>query len=255
MILVINIGNSSISAGLHGIGGWTEHRRYSTDERKTADEYLVLFRASFGEKALASSDRVAVSTVVPELEKTFEDFGLRLLGKPPFVVRPRHRAGLEVAIDNPEELGTDLLADAVAGYDRCGGSCIIVDFGTALTFTAVEKGGIVRGAAIAPGIGSAVKALSSSTAKLPRVPIEAPVKAIGTDTVASIQSGIVLGYAGLTESMISRMKKELPPPVTVIATGGQATVMADLVPCFDVVDPWITLDGIRLIAEREGGMR
>ena len=255
MTLVVNIGNTNISAGRYRDGKWIEHRRFATDEKKTTDEYLVLFRSSFDVSGcpLSSVDSVAVSTVVPELEKTFEDFGNRLLGKPPFLVKPRHRAGLTVAIDNPLELGTDLLADAVAGYDRCGTSCIVVDFGTALSFTAVEKGGTVRGAALTPGIGSAVKALSSNTAKLPRVPLEAPAKAIGTNTISAIQSGILFGYAGLVESMISRMRKELTPPVTVIATGGQAPILEDLVSSFDILDPWITLDGIRLIAERETG--
>jgi type III pantothenate kinase len=253
MLFVVNIGNTNIACGLHNAGTWTELWRFSTEERKTADEYTLLIKSAFDLRSsdINAVDRVIISTVVPELEQTFITAGRKLFGRDPFIVKPWHTAGLTVAIDNPRELGTDLLADAVAGYKLAKSSCIIADFGTALSFTAVEAGGIIRGAALAPGIGSAIRALSANTAKLPRVPLEAPSVAIGTDTISAIQSGIIHGYTGLVEHLVRMLGRELTAPVKIIATGGDSRVIADRTGCFDLVDPWLTLDGIRLICEAE----
>jgi type III pantothenate kinase len=148
------------------------------------------------------------------------------------------------------EIGSDLLANAVAGYAKYQDKCIVVDFGTALSITIVGEGGKLLGGSIAPGLKSAMKALSSNTAQLPFVQLEAPPSVIGRNTIHAIQSGVVLGYVGLVESLIKRIKAELGESAKVIATGGLAEVIAPHTDQFDAIDPWLTLDGLRLIAQR-----
>ncbi len=171
-------------------------------------------------------------------------------GAAPLVVAPGVRTGIRIRTDNPGEVGADLVANAVAAYDLFGCACVAVDFGTALSFTAVSAGGDLVGVAIAPGLTHALKALSDNTAQLPLVPLAAPPSAIGRNTVHSIQAGLVLGYVGLVEGLVARMRGELGGGVKVIATGGQALVIPPLTSIFDKVDPWLTLDGLRLISER-----
>jgi type III pantothenate kinase len=253
MLFVINIGNTNIAGGLWEQGSWIEYRRFSTDVKKTPDEYGLMLRSSFGfgSGGILGVRKTVIGSVVPELDRTFDLVIQDLFGMKPFRITSDTRAGLGVAIDNPQEMGADLLADAVAGFNRTKSSCIVVDFGTALSFTAVDAPGIIRGASIAPGIGTAIKALSSNTAKLPSVPLEPPPHALGTDTITAIQSGILFGYVGLVEHLVRKISEELTPPVSVVATGGYAEVLTGLTSCFDIVDPRITLDGLRLISEYE----
>jgi type III pantothenate kinase len=160
------------------------------------------------------------------------------------------RTGIRIRTENPTEVGADLVANAVAAYARFQGNCIVVDFGTALTFTAVAVPGDLLGVAIAPGLNSAAAALSSNTAQLPRVRLIPPPTAIGRNTVHSIQSGVVFGYIGLVEALIGRMRAELGGDAQAVATGGLARTIAPLTDQFAAIEPWLTLDGLRIIAER-----
>jgi type III pantothenate kinase len=168
----------------------------------------------------------------------------------PLIVGPGVKTGLKIMIENPAELGTDIVCNSVAAYNRIGRSCIVVDFGTALTFTAVREPGEILGVAIAPGLQAAAEALSEHTAQLPQVWLEPPGKAIGTNTIKSIQSGVVFGYTGLVEAMIDRMRNELGGSAAVIGTGGRAGVIAPLTNRFTLIEPWLILEGLRLIAEK-----
>jgi type III pantothenate kinase len=251
MLLVVNVGNSSTSFGVHGAGGWQRRWRIHTDAARTADEHAVLFDGLLAAARIepAGIDGAVIGSVVPQLTGVLAEVTERIAGRPPFVVTPRVQSGLRFSIDNPFEIGTDLLADAVAGFRRLGTSCVVVDFGTALTFTGVTASGVLEGVAIAPGIAYATEALAEHTAQLPVVSLTPPPTAIGRNTIHSIQSGVVFGYVGLVEGLVERFRRELPAPVGAIATGGQADLVAPLTKCFAAVDPWLTLDGLRLISE------
>jgi type III pantothenate kinase len=252
MLLAIDIGNSNIAAGLWNGSAWVEHWRFSSQARRTADEYAGLFRSAFQAAGFdpASLRGIAISAVVPELEDDFEQLGQRLFGRAPFILKPWHTGGLRLAIDNPNEIGTDLLANAVAGFEKYRGACIVVDFGTALSFTAVDSAGVLQGVAIAPGLGTAARALAGETARLPHIRLEAPATAIGKNTIHAIQSGIVRGYAGLVSSLTADMRRELGGAARVVFTGGLARTLDGFCDCAHEIDAWLTLDGIRLIASR-----
>jgi type III pantothenate kinase len=160
------------------------------------------------------------------------------------------KTGIRIRTDNPTEVGSDLVIGAIAAYERYRTNCIVVGFGTALTFTAVADPGDLIGVAIAPGLNYAAEALFEHTAQLRLVDLEVPTTAIGKNTVHAIQSGILFGYAGMAESMIRRFRSELPGPPEVIATGGQAEIIARLTDFFTDTDPWLNLEGLRLVAER-----
>jgi len=172
------------------------------------------------------------------------------MGQEPLVVGPGVRTGLRIRTDNPAEVGADLVANAVAAYDRFRGNCIVVDFGTATTFTAVAEPGDLLGVAIAPGLNLTASALSLGTAQLPRVQLAPPPAAIGRNTVHSMQAGLVFGYVGLVEAIVGRMREELGGSAQVVATGGLVRVIAPLTDQFTAVEPLLTLEGLRLIAER-----
>jgi len=246
MLLAIDIGNSNIAFGIYHKDGWKGHWRLNTIANKTSDEYEVLFKSLLPNTGHIK--RVVVSSVVPSLKHTFDRMIRRMFGFQPMFVHPGLVTGLRVLIDNPHEIGPDLLANAVAGYHKFGSSCIIVDFGTALSVTVVGQDGDILGVSIAPGLESAMKALSGNTAQLPFVELSAPASVIGKNTIHAIQSGIVFGYVGLVESLVDRIKKELSQDMKVVATGGLAEVIATHTGVFDELEPWLTLDGLRLIA-------
>ncbi|HET6487117.1 MAG TPA: type III pantothenate kinase, partial [Spirochaetia bacterium] len=158
--------------------------------------------------------------------------------------------GLRITTENPAEVGADLVANAVAAHERVHGSCVVVDFGTALSFTAVSSAGELRGVAIAPGLSASVDALARTTAQLPRIPLSPPPRAIGRNTVHSIQSGVVLGCVALVEGLIGRIRAELEPDARVIATGGQSPLIAPLLTEPAIVEPWLTLEGLRIVSQR-----
>lgn len=256
MILTIDVGNSNIAFGIHDRDRWVDHWRLRTEAEKTADEYLVLFRNLIGSAGhvLSNVERTVLSSVVPALTPVIASVTRKLTGQEPLIVRHTINTGLDPRRPVPAELGSDLLANAVAAYHRYKRAAVVVDFGTALTFTAVSASGAVLGVAIAPGIRSAVGALSSNTAQLPTVELEAPASALGRTTVHSIQAGIVFGYVGLVDAIVSRMKAEMQADPTqqepvVIATGGLSDVVAPHSVTITAVEPWHTLDGLRILAE------
>jgi type III pantothenate kinase len=252
MLLAVNIGNSSSRFGVHDGARWIGHWRLSTVPDRMPDEYEVLLShllAGVGLE-LRRIERTVLASVVPPATEQICTMLVERGGAAPLVVAPGVRTGIRIRTDNPIEVGADLVANAVAAYDRFGGACLAVDFGTALSFTAVSGKGDLVGVAIAPGLTYALRALTENTAQLPMVPLAAPPSAIGRNTIHSIQSGVVLGYVGLVESLVRRITSELAEPARVVATGGQSLAIAPLTSVFDEVDPWLTLDGLRLIGER-----
>lgn len=257
MLLAVDVGNTNVVFGVHDGAVWRHHWRVRTVREKMADEYGVLFRSLLREAGLGMSDfdRISIASVVPPLTGRIEEMLAAETTVVPLVINHTTVTGLGFAVDNPAELGADLIANAIAAHDRLQDACIVVDFGTATTFTAVSSDAVLLGVAIAPGMNLAASALSGETAQLPQVRLVAPSKAIGTNTVHSIQSGVLLGYVGLVEGMIGRFQAEMTPltkdgEARAIATGGLSSIIAPLTERFSVVDPWLTLDGVRLIGER-----
>jgi type III pantothenate kinase len=252
MLLCIDIGNTNLVFGLWKGRKWLSQWRVRTDRDKMPDEYALLLKGLLGDKgySLTDVDRVVVGSVVPRLKTVFQELFDRYLGIDPLTLGPGVKTGLRILIDNPAELGADLVADAVAAYSRLHTACIIVDFGTATSFSAVSANGDFLGVAIAPGLEVAADALSSSTAQLPRIGLSAPPSAIGTNTIHSMQSGLIYGYVGLVEELIRRLRQELGSDAQVIATGGLSTVLAPYIRAFNLVDPELTLEGLRIIGER-----
>lgn len=267
MLLAIDVGNTNIAFGIYDPDRpapeqqaehpaddfrWTHHWRIQTAPDKMPDEYAVLFRSLFqdGGLDLADVQRVVLCSVVPALTTTLSEMFEHHSAAHLLTVGPGVRTGLRIRTDNPAEVGGDLVANAVAAHARFQSNCIVVDFGTALTFTAVAENGDLLGVAIAPGLRAAASALARNTAQLPHVRLVPPPAAIGRNTVHSIQSGVVFGYIGLVESLVRRMRAELGGEALAVATGGLARVIAPLSDAFAAIEPWLTLDGLRLIAER-----
>jgi type III pantothenate kinase len=196
--------------------------------------------------------RIGFSSVVPDVILIVEQFCRHYLGKPVFRVNAKRYKNLRVSTKNPNEIGSDLMCNVTAAYEKFGKSVIIVDFGTALTFTAVSDTGEILGVNIVPGLHTAVKALSMNTAKLPLVKLEFPKSALGTNTTESIQAGILYGYTGLVKGMLQAIEGELGFPSKIIATGGLSAILHTLKDRFDLVDRNLTLEGIRLITLANG---
>ena len=218
----------------------------------TADEYGVSFENLLGQAGtrISEIDHAAMSSVVPPVTGSLREMFRLLSADEPLVVAPGIKTGIRIRTDNPTEVGADLVTGAVAAYERYETNCIVVGFGTALSFTAVADPGDILGAAIAPGLKYAAEALFEHTAQLRLVDLEIPETAIGKNTVHSIQSGILFGYAGMVESIVQRFRAELPGPAEIIGTGGQAEIIAPLTDYFTEIDPWLNLEGLRIISER-----
>lgn len=197
----------------------------------------------------ADVDRAIIASSVPPMVSVFEELCQRYFGVTPLVVGSGIKTGVRIAMDNPREVGADRVVNAAAGHRLYGGPLIVIDLGTATTFDAVSKDGDYLGGAIAPGIGISAEALFERAAKLPRVELARPKKAIGRNTVAAMQSGLIFGYVGLIEGIVARMRKELGGEARVIATGGLAGVIAKETDVVDALEPDLTLLGLRLIYE------
>ncbi len=251
MLLVIDIGNSNVAIGVFEGEKLCATWSIATDVHKTADEYAILLLNLLPHHGLDSSQvkQAILCSVVPPLVATFEELCRRYLGISPIVVGAGIKTGIRILYDNPREVGADRVADAVAAFRLYGGPVIVVDFGTATVFDAVSEEGDYLGGAIAPGIGISAEALFEHAAKLPRIELVRPKRAIGRNTVSSMQSGIIFGYVGLIEGVISRFQQELGGKARVVATGGLANVIARETPMVDIVDPHLTLVGLRLIHE------
>ena len=255
MLLCVNIGNSNIVVGLHGEKTWQSHWRLDTVSSRTADEYELFIRPFLSRAGISIEhvEALALASVVPRLTETFSLLSRHMFHCDPFFISSQIETGLDFSIDNTGELGADLIANAVAGYSLVneGGSAkkgvIIVDFGTALTFTVVSRSAQVLGAVIAPGLNGALNSLAGDTAQLPHVKLEPPPRTIGTNTIHSIQSGVIFGFTGLVESMVARIRNEMGSDAAVVATGGLHHVVAGNTNCFNYIEPWLHLEGIREI--------
>jgi len=251
MLLAIDIGNTNIACGIFKGETLRATWNISTGINKTADEYAVLLLNLLQREGLALSDihHAVIACVVPPLQSTFEELNLRYFGISPLVVGPGVKTGVRICTDNPREVGADRIVNAAAAHRLYGGPLIVIDFGTATTFDAISKEGDYLGGAIAPGISIATEALFERASKLPRVELIPPEHAIGKDTVATMQSGIIFGYVGLIEVLVTRVRRELGGKAYVVATGGFAEVIGRETRVIDTVNLHLTLIGLRLIHE------
>ncbi len=251
MLLCIDIGNTNITFGLYEGATLGPRWRIRTIHDKMPDEYGILILQLFRHRGYAPEDvtGVSIASVVPPLTPIFEAVSRDYLGQEPLVVDAGVRTGVRIRYDNPREVGADRVVDAAAVKALYGVPACVVDFGTATTFDAISADGDYLGGAIAPGIGIAAEALFARTAKLPRVEIARPPSVIGRNTVQSIQSGLLFGYVGLVEGMVARFRAELGPEMKVVATGGLAELVARETSVIEIVDPWLTLHGLRIIYE------
>lgn len=252
MLLVLDVGNTNIVAGVYRDRDLMTNWRVSTDRRRTADEYGLTLMQLF---ALSNLDpkavkAVAVSSVVPPLHPLLDQMCLKYFGVEPLVVGPGVKTGIDIKYESPREVGADRIVNAVAGFEQYGGPLIIIDFGTATTFDAISQRGEYLGGAIAPGIGISIEALFQSAAKLPRIELVRPKSAIGRNTVASMQAGFVFGFAGQVDELVRRIKQEMGGEAFVIATGGLAEMIARETSTIQKVDPFLTLEGLRIVYER-----
>lgn len=251
MLLALDIGNTSIHIGLWDSDRIAHSWRIGVEQEKLPDEYGVLLMNLLSTENLGADDVEAciVGCDVPPLIPTFEQVCRKYFKVEPMVVGHGLRTGVRILYDNPKQLGADRIIDAVAASKLYGTPVIIVDFGTATVFDAVNESGDYLGGAIAPGIGIASEALFSRAAMLYRVQLERPPVAIGKNTIHAMQSGILFGYVGLVEGLVERFKAELGGNPKVVATGGLATLIANETDCIDVVNGDLTLTGLRLIYE------
>lgn len=252
MILAIDVGNTNIKIGFYLNDTWLHRWQVRTQRNRTTDEYGIIMRSLLSQTDIEPGDVAIpiVSSVVPPVTSNLKEMLVSMFDRPPLIVQPGVKTGIRIRTDNPSEVGSDLVAGAVAAYERYNTGCIIVGFGTALSFTAVAEPGDLLGVAIAPGLNYASEALFQHTAQLRLVDLSLPDTAIGKNTQHSIQSGILFGYAGMVESIIKRFRSEMPGPAEVIGTGGQAEIIAPLTDVFTEIDPWLNLDGLRIIADR-----
>lgn len=259
MLLVIDVGNTNTVFGAYRGTELVHHFRVETTSGRTADEYGILIKQLFGHAGIELSQLQATicSSVVPPMQFGLEQMVKRYLGHAPLFVGPGVRTGMPILYDNPREVGADRIVNSVAAYERWRQGLVIVDFGTATTFDCVDARGDYIGGAIAPGFGISAEALTSRTAKLPRVEVERPARAIGTNTVESMQSGLFWGYVGLVDGLARRCKDELrardhlpaDAPIPCIATGGLSNLLGRACDTVDAVDDDLTLQGLRRLWE------
>ncbi|MGI8946274.1 MAG: type III pantothenate kinase [Thermoleophilaceae bacterium] len=252
MLLAIDVGNTQTHIGLFRSQDSLEHWRVHTARTATADELAIVLSAllELRDLRLSDVDAVIVSCVVPALSQQYEEMRLRYLDGRGALIGPELSTGMPIRIDNPRELGADRLVNAVAAYERTGGACIAVDFGTAVNYDVVSAAGEYLGGVIAPGIEVSLEALSQRAAALPKVSLGPPRAAIGRSTLEAIKSGVVFGYAGQVDGLLGRLREELGEEATAIATGGAAAAIVPHCEQVDDVDDLLTLRGLRLVWER-----
>ena len=252
MLLAIDVGNTQTHVGMFQGDELVEHWRFATARFATADELATVLSGLLDLRDLRLGDVHAamVSAVVPTLAHEYEQVIRRYFEGRGLLVGPEIKSGMPIRIDRPQELGADRLVNAIAAYERVGGACIAVDFGTAINYDVVSSAGEYLGGVISPGIEISLEALSARAARLPRVEIEKPRHAIGKGTQEAIQSGVVYGFAGQVDAIVGRLREELGDEASVIATGGFAATIVPFCDQVDEVDDRLTLQGLKLIWER-----
>ena len=252
MLLVVDAGNTNVVFAVHDGERWRGNWRITTEPQRTSDEYAVWLLTLLNLSGVKASEinQAVIGTVVPaalyHLRRVIRDY----FETEPLVARSGLNWGFEIKLDNPAEVGADRLLNALAAHRAYAGPLIIVDFGTATTFDVIDADGAYLGGVIAPGINLSLEALHKAAARLPRIGIGRPQAVIGRSTIPAMQSGIYWGYVGLIEGLVVRIRAEYEAPLKVIATGGLAPLLAEGTTVIDVIAPQLTLDGLRLLAER-----
>jgi type III pantothenate kinase len=252
MLFVIDVGNTNTTLGVFEGRDLRAQWRLSTNREQTADEYGILTRNLFTLDGIRAEqiDGIMVSCVVPTLNPVIEEMARKYFRIEPLFLGPGTRTGMAIHYDNPQEVGADRIADSAAAFEKYGGPCVVVDFGTAITFDAVSEKGEYLGGVICPGLGISAEALFAQAARLPRVEIKEPERVIGSNTVSSMQSGLYYGAVGLVDGILGRLIAILGPKTHVVATGGQAELVARASKYKPPVDSSLTLEGLRIIYER-----
>lgn len=251
MLLAIDVGNTNIHMGIFDGESLRATWRMASDSQRMSDEYAGLLMPLFAARGLSLKDitEVVLVSSVPPLVTTLSELSRAYIGLDPLVIGAGIKTNMRILYDSPRDVGPDRIADAVAAYRLYGGPVIVVDLGTATVFDAISKEGDYLGGAIAPGIGIAADALFQRTSLLRRIELVAPKEAIGRNTTNAVQSGLVYGYVGLIEGVVARFQRELGGGARVVATGGQARVIAKEAPSVDVIEPNLTLMGLRILHE------
>jgi type III pantothenate kinase len=253
MLLAVNVGNTHTVLGLFQDSELAWHWRMTTESSRTADELALVIGGFLQQQGLSFSRQitgVVISSVVPAATTALRDMTTSYFHFPPVVVEPGVKTGMPVLTDNPREVGADRIVNALAAYSRFGGPCIAVDIGTAITYDAVSDKGEFLGGAISPGIHISAHSLFSETAKLPMVELVPPRSVIGKNTVEAVQSGLLYGTAAEVDGIVRKMRDELGGTATVVATGGHAELLMPHLQEVDHHDPWLTLQGLRLVFDR-----
>lgn len=252
MLLTLDIGNTNIKTAVFKGKELVKYWRMSTNITNTSDEYGITIINFFRHEGIDPKqvEGIIISSVVPTINFTIEHMCRSYFGIAPMFVAPGIKTGINIRYENPQALGSDRIANAVAAYEEYGGPCIYIDFGTATTFGVVDETGAFLGGCICPGIKLSSEALVSGTAKLPRFALERPEQVIGRNTLTNLQSGMFYGYVGLVRNIVRKMKQELGREAIVVATGGMALMLHEESKCIDKLDGLLTLKGLRLIYER-----